>query len=364
MRKLLFTLVLCFVASELAAAAEPAVHKMNLSESKPFALDTSHLLLLENSDLARIGEVKNMLTKDGRYIILTGNDIKAFSTSDGHFLEGYSYPSKGEWITRMWFDGDTLKAFDWTNSAIRAFDREGKLISTTSFEPKGKGRHPLCLNYFLEMPDYNGYLGFNRFTDKTTPVNPVFSLYDSTLTFVRDIPGREITSGWMSNNLAWADKHEVLYWESVCDTVFSVTTDCVRPKFVLDFGKNAVPRLFQSNPVTQDRISAFAGYAKRPELLKASFGVFFQRDAEGKLWFIFQTTDRDWHLARIDEATGRTDIYDPKIEGYKMMPFLDIADRKARMLFRKVDKDETAGIFGATSGPVAVALIDLNVLTD
>lgn len=183
MRKLLFTLVLCFVASELAAAAEPAVHKMNLSESKPFALDSSRLLSLENSDLARIGEVKNMLTKDGRYIILTGNDIKAFSTSDGHFLEGYSYPS-------------------------------------------------------------------------------------------------------------------------------------------------------------------------------------FQRDAEGKRWFIFQTTDRDWHLARIDEATGRTDIYDPKIEGYKMMPFLDIADRKARMLFRKVDKDETAGIFGATSGPVAVALIDLNVLTD
>lgn len=219
---------------------------VDINCGKEIAIDKDRLLPLDSSDSALFYEVDELIELGNKSVVLSRNLIKMFDSSTGRFLGNIDLPKIGisdrpPMITRIWNSADTLKVFEANNARIHSYDFQGKFLSSIHFVPKGEADHPLNFIYFLELPDSYSFLAFNNFTDGTTPNNPMFSLYDSTLTLVRDIPGREMTTGYMSTNLAYADKHEVLYWETIRDTIFSVTKEGVRPKFVLDFGEKRSP---------------------------------------------------------------------------------------------------------------------------
>ncbi len=302
---------------------------INPDESTSIPLDENRLVRLETSDSSLIYSVEYMVVAGDKFVIKSSNLLKSFNAADGSFAGVFARQGQGpgefSMITRLWADGDSVKLYDTNSRRVSVYLRDGSFVRSLDFVPEGKADHPLALVSFLELPDSSGYLGFNSYMGGTAKTNPQYSFIDKNLRFLSDVPGREMQTGGFANDLGYTDvaSGRLLTWETLRDTVFSVTPQGVDAAYIFDYGDYAVPARIQALPERIERVMAFREAREKGDRL-ASVASFIQRGADGNYWFTFTTTDGLWHLARFAPEGGNAEVFDFDFgqRDYALAPFI------------------------------------------
>ena len=114
---------------------------------------------------------------------------------------------------------------------------------------------------------------------------PIASILDDEYNSVTIINGRNVTSGMTTGENFSQYQDEILYWEILCDTIFSVSDyNKISPKYFVDFGKYSIPQSERINKDVYDLIE----YTNKEENIKktASF-IWYVNEDDKYLRFMF-----------------------------------------------------------------------------
>ena len=102
-------------------------------------------------------------------------------------------------------------------------------------------------------------------------------------------------------------KNEVLYWEILCDTIYSINKSAaITPKYFVDFGNRRLPEKISGSDDLYTRIE----YVNKPEN-KDRYATMVSnvREDEKYLYFSFVYGYGVINFARFDKKTGKTDLF-------------------------------------------------------
>lgn len=315
MRKSFVLYALLGIAAAIGIAAcskgadGPVKISVDLDQAKLIEVPDNQILKLEANDSSMLYGIAHMEKIGNELFIQVGSQFKKFDATSGRYLGNISGKGNGPGeynsISTMWAEGDTLFLQDPNNDRVLTFSPSGQLLGEIDIENL-EGRKPL---HFLKTPQ-GGYLGFNTFTDGTTPDNPMMTFYDSKLKRIADVPGREMLTGGYMSDRGFADPAtgKMLIWEFLQDTVFSVSPKGVAAEYLVDFGSHTAPADIRNITGLFARMNAYDEVIDR-----YAMGIMmFQKDAEGNDYFM-TTFNKNVYIVKYNPVNDKTQAY--RIEG-------------------------------------------------
>ncbi len=259
-------------------------------------------IALETKKESLLGNINNIFFKGDTLFIHSSGKLSAFNKK-GSFLfnVGTNGRAANEFITLKSFfikNGD-LYLHDWDGRKLLRFGAGGKFIDKQDFKTGGW------------MPDHifpfnnNLYVVKNTYSGDQVSV-PLISVYDNNLNMISS-SSRMQKNGSSLADLFFPYKNEVLYWEILCDTVYTINKSAaIVPKYFVDFGSHRVPEEINGSDDLFDRIE----YVNKDENKDryATMGSNVRED-DRYVYFSFVYGYGIIHFARFDKISGKTSLF-------------------------------------------------------
>lgn len=259
-------------------------------------------IALETKKESLLGNINNIFFKGDTLFIYSTGKLSAFNNK-GRFL--FNVGTKGraanEYITLKSFfikNGD-LFLHDWDGRKLLRFGSRNVFIEKMDIRKEGW------------MPDHifpfndNLYVVKNTYGGEQTRV-PLISVYDKNFNMLCS-SSRIQKNGSSLVDLFFPYKNEVLYWEILCDTIYSINKSAaITPKYFVDFGNRRLPEKISGSDDLYTRIE----YVNKPEN-KDRYATMVSnvREDEKYLYFSFVYGYGVINFARFDKKTGKTDLF-------------------------------------------------------
>lgn len=330
--------VLCMLAVSSCGhnRQEEGVYTVSADIEKVDTLDVSagRLVALETNDSSLIYGISNLEKAGDRLVVHSRDILKTFDPTTGKYLGEVATkgdgPDEFTSIQQIWVENDTIRLLDFNTGFVGSYLGDGTFLYRTAISRDSwdSGRAATSPVYLMADPGGEGYISLNSFSDGTTKTNPTASLYGKDLRFIRDIEGRSLREGsYLSDRMTPDIQGErLLMWEPFRDTLFTVTTDGIRPWLAFDFGKNRFPTEYQALPELFERAQKFI---EGKDVPYASFLHSYQKWGD-RLFFSVSTPDSSHFVGVLDLDDKNVKIYriSDREQRFASAGFLKIIDGK------------------------------------
>lgn len=262
---------------------------IDFNSIKNVDINKGKLVKLETTDLSLIYDISSLELLNDKMIIFTRGKSLVFD-NNGKFLFNIGVRGNGpnEYVkcTSFYVKNNNYYVVDGVARKILCYNENGNFLSLKKLIPSSTGLIPACL-----YPLDNGKLvSKNTFQGKSTST-PAASILDEEYNHICAIKGRNIKSGFnlLGDNFSQF-KDEILYWEPICDTIFSITNyKEIAPKYLVNFNKYAIPindrkdkdvydlMEYTNKPENKMKIATFLRYIKEDEHFVRFMFVFKQK---------------------------------------------------------------------------------------
>lgn len=221
-----------------------AVLKADLDQAEVVTINPDDITWLETNDSSMIYDISNVLLVNGRILVQSRSLWKIFS-SEGRYLGEVAQNGDGPenfiWMGNIWNDDSLAYLFDYKLNKIQKYDSYGRYHGYDTIRRGDADDYDAHPGEAYPTKDdgvfyVNTYLG-------DEPSNYVFCHATDFDSDPKGIVGRRHENGHTFYNRIFVDneRHRLLYWEHIKDTLFAVNTDSVWPLYIFDYGKNRVP---------------------------------------------------------------------------------------------------------------------------
>jgi hypothetical protein len=232
--------------------------------------DKIKIIPLQTTDVALLSLIQSVDIVDDRIIVFDGNNVFVFDEK-GKYLHkiGRVGHGPGEYqdITNIFIEDQNICLFDFGAQKVLIYDKNGQYISSQALDRNNS----VTVIYPVDRHEYiakNSYRGNNNKVSS-------LSFWDSTFNKIRDINGLYLSSGSFDANYLYSYEHNILYWEFLNDTIFSIQNNKIIPKYVVDFSKYAIPKSIKRTNDAQKIIE----YANQSSINVATLVKFVQTDS-------------------------------------------------------------------------------------
>ncbi len=279
-----------------------------------------NITALETNKESLLSNINNIFFKGDTLFIHSSGKLSAFNKK-GHFLfnVGTNGRAANEYLSLKSFfiKNGNLYLHDWDGRKLLRFGAGGKFIDKQDFNKGGW------------MPDHifpfnrNLYVVKNTYSGDQISV-PLISVYDDNLNMISS-SSRMQKNGSSLADLFFPYKNEVLYWEILCDTVYTINNSAaIAPKYFVDFGSHRVPEIINGS----DDLYARIEYVNKDEN-KDRYATMVSNVREDDRYFYFSFVYGYGiiHFTRFDKISGKTSIFrltDSKTKGNVKFSYMTI----------------------------------------
>ena len=329
--RLLYILLVVLLAS---CSSKPQVGvselNINLKDAQTIIMDTNKIVSLETNDSSLLYDICGLYELDNKYFIWSRSMIKVFDKK-GKYLYNVSGKGQGpdEYVSLfcVFAKDNNVCAYDLDRGILLSFNPEGRLKKSQHIVVADGSPSPANIIPFGK----DHYLCINRFRGGNNVQTPAISIWNSDFTKQDTVTGRLLENGFMIADWLHADVdgNQILYWEPMKDTLFTVKDKRVSSMYAINFGDYSIPAEEATKDV-YDRIM----YFNKSEI--ASLCRFYQIDGD-YIYFIFSWAGRAY-LCRFKQDNPEPEVYEFKDERYKTMPFFKIIGEQ--ILIAVEDKED------------------------
>jgi len=241
MKKYLYFIiaVLAFFSCRNSTKIPIEVIPINLNTAKSIDLNIGKMIKLETTNSSLLYEIISISFINKKLFIHTRDKVAVFD-NNGKFLFNLSRKGKGpgEYIkvSTVFVQNGHICLFDNMMKKIFIFNDNGEFISSVNINLE---QYPLAYIYPLSDGRFIAKNMFRGEQEKT----PVGSILSDKYNLINTVKGRNVITGFTThNNFYQYDNNEILYFEPLCDTIFSIRDNkMMKPKYFVDFGKYAIP---------------------------------------------------------------------------------------------------------------------------
>ncbi len=212
-------------------------HELNLSD----VIEIVDLIFLETNQSCFISNIDKLRYFDGRFYMYEqfGSKQALCFSEKGRFLFqiGAIGRAENEYITlrdlniNQW--KDRIEIYDINRDLIQYYDFNGKYI--------GKGSVGRKIRHYTVIDSLN-YAFFNDGEYDDLPYNIFITPQDRFKVLYPGVPFQGQKDIMNNVNPFYESENGVLFAFSLNDTIFSVTRQGAQPKYILDFGKERIPK--------------------------------------------------------------------------------------------------------------------------
>lgn len=302
---------------------------INVDSCRELDLKLGKIIPLETSDSSLLYDIVSVDEIKDRYFIRSRSKVLAFG-EDGKFLYNVSAKGQGykEYVTMSSFfiDNNELCIFDNSTHRILRFDPSGAYIRTEKVTIKNDQE---CIPYLIFPLGNRKYIAKNQFNGTPEAVTPALSLLDNNYNVVDKIEGRLCLTGFTLFDFISSDlkNNAATYWEALNDTIYTIVDSKIFPKYVVDFGQNAIPIAERVNKDVYDLID----FVNKPENNKYATFVRYVYEEEKYVYFVFGYK-KDVMLAKYDKQKRKSTVYTLSVDKY--------GQRYKFASFLKINKEE------------------------
>jgi hypothetical protein len=274
---------------------------VDINSEKVIDISEGKLIELETTDQSLLYDIGQIEFINDKMFILSRESVHAFS-KEGKFLfnVGAKGNGPGEYtsLANMFVQNEHVYLFDSMSRKVLCFNENGEFVSSTSIDLEE--RYPVSRIYRLNSGQF---IGRNMFRGDHEIV-PLASLLDENYQFVYTIEGKHILSGLTSHDNFFEYQDEILYWETLNDTIFSIVNQTVKPKYFVDFGAQAIPEYVRGKDVYE-----IIEFVNKPEnVYKTAILVGFVNEDEASVRFRF-CYGQQVYYTYYDKANHDVNVY-------------------------------------------------------
>jgi hypothetical protein len=270
------------------------------------------LIELETTDASLLYEISNLCFLNDKFVVLSRETVCVFD-NNGKFLFNVGQrgqgPNEYTYLSNIFIKDGLIYLFDSMAKKLLLFDENGNFVSSVKLNPD----YPISDFFPLENGDYVAKTMFQGDHQKVS----IASIWDKDFNFVRTIEGRSVTTGMTVKNNFSQYKDQILYWETLNDTVFAINDyNEMTAKYFIDFGKNAIPASVRFGKDVYDLID----YCGKPENADKIAGFVFnvvENDTELSFRFGFQSHTL-YAFFNKENKTTQTFRFEDKTHQYKV----------------------------------------------
>lgn len=308
--------------------------KINFSEITCINQSDGRIVNLETTDNSLIYDICNFNVDKDTFVVHSRDFLYTF-TSTGNFIGRVS--QKGHamnehlQISNVFFGDGVVGLYDFSKNAILRFNLKGQLLSAQKCNIADEDIRP-----FHIYPWNEGYIALNSYGGEVAERKTLCFL-NKEFTEGKPIEGRSLSTGFSTYDDIHIDtKGNVLYWEMLCDTLFTIDKGDLKPLFAIDFGKYALPDDIARKDV-YERIN-YVNNLKDKGRQFAGMARYYQR-IDHMIYFSCVSPDNNIVLCQYDENKGTTRLFTVAFDNkqYTTAPFFLIKENFVYWEFRNKD---------------------------
>lgn len=278
---------------------------------------------LETSESSLLYDICSFNVVRDTFVVHSRNFVRLFSKT-GKFLGDVSHSGQGpnEYarISNVFFEDDEVGVFECDKNTVKWFRLNGELSASREMAISDENIRPFHL-----YPSRNGYVALNSFGGESADRKTLCFL-NKELSQGVPIQGRSLRTGFSTYDVISIDRTgKVLYWEMLCDTLFTVDDGTLVPSLVVDFGEYAIPEDMARKDV-YDRISYVNELGKSGKKF-AGMARYYQR-IDNRIYFSCMSPEKEMLLCQYSENEGTMRLFavDFDSDKYSTSSFFFIKD--------------------------------------
>jgi hypothetical protein len=267
--------------------------------------DNVKVIPLETTEQSLLYSINKIQFWKNKIIVFTHYKLCVFD-DNGKFLFNVSRKGEGpeeySALSNFFIQDEHINLFDSDTRRLLSFDENGKFISSTAMNPD-ENRHFPAVLYPTDNDSY--YIAKNRFEGDQAQT-PTLSVWTKEYKLVREINGRYLTTGLSVPDLFSCYKDNILYWELLNDTIFSIHDyKQIIPKYYVDFQEKSIPAYEKTGKDLYELIQ----YTNRPEVIdRFAARIGYVREDEQYIRLIFWFQKR-LHYVKYDKNNQLASTY-------------------------------------------------------
>ena len=316
-------LALLFVSCTGTDKTELTSIKVNFSDITPISQSEGKIVNLETTENSLLYDICNFNTWQDTLVVQSRSFLYAFA-SDGTFIGSISRKGQAgnEYlsISNVFFEDGTVGLYDFNKGTVSRFNLKGQLLSSRKCNIADQDIRP-----FHIFPWKDGYIALNSYGGETADRKTLCFL-NKELNGGTPITGRSLQNGFsIADGIFVDDQDQVLYWEMMCDTLFTVHDNSLVPLYAIDFGEHALPGYVAKKDV-YGRID-YVNKSEKDRQLFAGMARYYQRK-DNMIYFSCISPENGILLCRYDENEGTARLFavDFDNQPYTTAPFFLIKD--------------------------------------
>lgn len=235
---------------------------------------------LELSDQSLLTYIDQIEIRDNKIYVYDKHRLIVFDIN-GNYLDtiGGVGPGPGEYtnINSFFFEGNNVCVYDDNLQKLFIYDKDGTFITSK------QTKEPI---YSIYAINNKKFIGRKKYQGSTMKV-PVLAILNENLNLISDIKNRYLTSGISVFDYCYSFDTDILYWEFLNDTIYSVKAMEVVPAYYVDFQKYKVSAIKKKNK----DITEIIEHLNSTDAKYATGLRYIQEDASG-IRFIFSFDEK------------------------------------------------------------------------
>lgn len=259
---------------------------------------------LETSDSSLIYDICSFNVVRDTFVIHSRNFVRMFSKT-GKFLGDVSQTGQGpnEYtrVSNIFFENNLVGVFESNKNTVKWFNLSGELSASKEIEVGDENIRPCHL-----YPSVNGYVALNSYGGESADRKTLCFL-NKELNQGISIEGRSLRTGFSTYDDIFIDRSgKVLYWEMLCDTLFTVDNDTLILSLVVDFGEYSIPKDIAGKDV-YERIN-YVNESGKSGSKFAGMARYYQR-IDNMIYFSCISPENKILLCQYNEKEGTTRLF-------------------------------------------------------
>lgn len=259
-------------------------------------------IVLEFTDRSMLTYIEQLEFMKNKLFIYDKHRVIVFN-SEGSFLYniGEKGGGPGEYtnINSFFLNGDSVYIYDNNIQKLFIYEQNGNFIGSKRTDENIASVCPVNDQQFIGRKKYQG--------DRVKV--PILTLLDRDLNLIYNVENKFLTSGISVFDFCYSYNNEILYWEFLNDTIYSIKDTYVNPHYYIDFQKFKIPTIERQNK----DISQIIEYLNSSNL-KHAVGVRYVQQDRSNLRFIYSFNERINYVNYNKETkeTLQYEFYDSK----------------------------------------------------
>lgn len=257
----------------------------------------------EFSEKSMLGNLDEIVLKDEVFFVRSLESLFLFD-KHGKLLSkiGSKGVSQGEYthFNSFFIKDDKVFIYDAQSKKVIEYDFTGKYISAVELNQVYDSITP---NFIYLLPD-GKFISRNTFGGDNRKI-PSYSILGTDYKIEHNILGRYLKNGITSlNNFNINNGQQMLFWEVLNDTIFSIEKDQTHPKYAVDFQEKSIPLHMQKKPLYE--LIQFSNQPENIDRYASLIQNVYESEDFLRFTFLFQ---KKLHYVKYDKGNNRTKVY-------------------------------------------------------